>query len=280
MTTTSTNQPSASQPAQQVAGWADRGTTSVPAQVGAIAGTNLRSWSRNPGIIVQSLFFPAFMLLMFQLVFGKSIGQLGGGDSVFGYTALVALVGALYGSVATTLLLVEERESGLLSRMWTLPVNRYSFVAGRIAAEALRTGLSTIILFGVGIALGLRFEQGPLGALAALAVTMVFAVCVSVPVMALALVSNGLQAVQTLGGVFLFLLFFNSGFAPVTEFPGWLQPVVRAQPLSPAIEAIRGLTEGGPVLWPVAGVLAWAVVLIGMFGPLAVRRYHRAAEGR
>lgn len=260
--------------------WASRGSTGLPAQIGAIAGTNLRSWARNPGIIVQSLFFPAFMLLMFQLVFGQSMGNIGRGESVYGYTALVALVGALYGSVSTTLLLVEERESGLLSRMWTLPVNRYSFVAGRIWAEALRTAISTIMLFAVGIALGLRFEQGPLGALAALAITMIFAVSVAVPIMALGLVSNGLQAVQTLGGVFLFLLFFNSGFAPVTEFPGWLQPLVRAQPLSPAIEAMRGLTEGGPVLGPVAGVLAWAVVLVGVFGPLAVRRYHRAAEGR
>ena len=260
--------------------WAGRSSTGLPAQINAIAGTNLQTWVRDPGIIVQSLFFPAFMLLMFELVFGKSIGQLGGGDSVYGYTALVALVGALYGSVSTTLLLVQERESGLLSRMWTLPVNRYSFVAGRIWAEALRTGISTIILFAVGVALGLRFEHGPLGALAALAVTMLFAVSVAVPIMALALVSNGLQAVQTLGGLFLFLLFFNTGFASIEEFPGWLQPVVRAQPMSPAIEAMRGLTEGGPVLWPVAGVLAWAAVLIGVFGPVDVRRYQRAAEGR
>jgi hypothetical protein len=48
-------------------------------------------------------------------------------------------------------------------------------------------------------------------------------------------------------------------------FPGWLQPVVRAQPMS-AIEAVRALADGGPTLWPVLQSLAWIVGLIAMFG--------------
>lgn len=249
-------------------------------QIGVHTGTLLKSWSRDPGIVVQSLAFPTFMLLMFQLVFGKSVTALGSGDSVYGNTGLVALVGALYGTVATAMTLIAERDSGLLSRMWTLPVSRFGFIAGRLTAEAVRTGIATVVLFLVAMTMGFRFDQGVLPALGAWVVPMIFAVGVAAPVIALATVSTGTQSVQFLGGIFLFLLFFNSGFAPISEYPGWLQPVVRYQPMSPAIDAIRSLTEGGAVTGPLLGTVAWTVGLLVVFGPLAVRGYRRASEGR
>ncbi|WP_245557025.1 ABC transporter permease [Jongsikchunia kroppenstedtii] len=260
--------------------WPSRKAVGLPVQVAAQAGALLRAWTRDPGIVVQSLLFPTFMLLMFQLVFGKSVTQLGVGASVYGNTGLVALVGALYGTVATAMSLIHERDSGLLSRMWTLPVARSGFIAGRLTAEAVRTGLSTIVLFLVALSLGFRFEQGVAAGIGAWVVPMIFAVGVAVPVIALATVASGTQAVQLLGGVFLFLLFFNSGFAPVSEYPGWLQPAVRYQPMTPAIDAIRGLTEGGAVAAPLLGTIAWTIGLVIVFGPLAVRGYRRACEER
>lgn len=244
------------------------------------AGALLRSWSRDPGIVVQSLVFPAFMLLMFQLVLGKTVTSMGGGDSVYGNTGLVALVGALFGTLATAISLIHERDTGLLARMWTLPVPRAGFIAGRLLAEAVRTGIATVVLFAVAVPLGFRFEHGIAAGIGAVLVPMVFAVGIAVPVIAMATVASGKQAVQQLGGLFLLLLFFNSGFAPVTEYPGWLQPVVEHQPMSPAIEAVRGLTEGGEVAGPVLVTIAWTIGLIAVFGPLAVRGYRNAAERR
>lgn len=260
--------------------WPARRAVGPVAQTLVQTGTLLRSWTRDPGIVVQSLLFPTFMLLMFQLVFGRTVTALGAGDSVYGNVGLVALVGALYGTLATAISLIHQRESGLLSRMWTMPVSRSGFIAGRLAAEAVRTGLATIVLFAVALPLGFRFEQGFLASIGAWVVPMIFAIGVAVPVIALATISSGTQAVQLLGGIFLFVLFFNSGFAPVSEFPGWLQPVVRFQPMSPAIDTMRGLTEGGAVAGPLLGTLAWTVGLLVVFGPLAVRGYRRASEGR
>ncbi|MCF8602645.1 ABC transporter permease [Gordonia sp. HY442] len=259
--------------------WPLRRAVGPVAQVAVHTGTLLKSWSRDPGIVVQSLAFPTVMLLMFQLVFGKSVTALGSGDSIYGNTGLVALVAALYGTVATAMTLIHERDSGLLSRIWTLPVSRSGFIAGRLAAEAVRTGLATVVLFLVAMTMGFGFEQGVLSALGGLAVPMIFAVGVAAPVIALATVASGTQSVQFLGGVFLFLLFFNSGFAPISEYPSWLQPVVRNQPMSPAIDAIRSLTEGGPVAGPLTATIVWTVGLLAVFGPLAVRGYRRASEG-
>lgn len=244
------------------------------------AGALLRSWSRDPGIVVQSIVFPAFLLLMFQLVLGKTVTSMGGGDSIYGNTGLVALVGALFGTLATAISLIHERDTGLLARMWTLPVPRPGFLAGRLLAEALRTGIATVVLFAVAVPLGFRFEQGIAAGIGAVLVAMLFAVGIAVPVIAMAAVASGRQAVQQLNGFFLLLLFFNGGFAPVGEYPGWLQPVIRHQPMTPAIDAVRGLTEGGAVAQPLTVTVLWTVGLIVVFGPVASRGYRHAAGRR
>lgn len=260
------------------AAWPRRRSVSLPRQAAVHSGALLRTWARDPGIVVQSVAFPAFMLLMFQLVLGKTVTAMGGGDSVYGNTGLVALVGAMFGTLATAITLIHERDSGLLARLWTLPVPRSGFLAGRLLAEGLRTGMATVILFLVAVPLGFRFEQGVAAGIGAILVPIVFAIGFAVPVLALATVSSGQAAIQQLSGLFLLMLFFNTGFAPVSEYPGWLQPVVRYQPMSPAIDTMRGLTEGGAVAVPLAWTLAWTAGLIVAFGPLAVRGYRRAVQ--
>ncbi|APE35358.1 peptide ABC transporter permease [Nocardia mangyaensis] len=262
------------------ASWPARQAVPVLRQSVVQASALLRSWSRDPGIVVQSIVFPVFLLLMFQLVLGKTVTSMGGGDSIFGNTGLVALVGALFGTLATAISLIHERDTGLLARMWTLPVPRPGFLVGRLLAEAVRTGIATVVLFAVAIPLGFRFEQGIAAGIGAVLVAMVFAVGIAVPVIAMATVASGRQAVQQLNGFFLLLLFFNGGFAPVSEYPGWLQPVVRYQPMTPAIDTVRGLTEGGPVAEPLAITVLWTVGLIIVFGPVAFRGYRHAAERR
>ncbi|WP_328856774.1 ABC transporter permease [Williamsia herbipolensis] len=256
-----------------------RASVGVGRQAVVHASALLRTWSRDPGIVVQAVVFPVFLLLMFHLVLGKTITSMGSGDSIVGTTGLVALVGALYGTVAAALTVIADRDSGVLARLWTLPVHRSGFLAGRLLAEAVRTAIGTVVLFAVAMTMGFGFDQGIAAAVGALAVPVVFGVGVAIPVIALATVAAGREVVQLLGGAFLFLLFFTTGFAPLTEYPGWIRPVVAHQPMSPAIDAIAGLTDGGPVAVPLATTLAWALGFAIVFGPLAMRGYRRAAAG-
>ncbi|MBA4023326.1 MAG: peptide ABC transporter permease [Gordonia sp.] len=238
----------------------------------------LRAWSRDPAVVVQAIVFPAFLLVMFQLVLGETVTAMGGGDSVYGNVGLVALVGTMFGTISTGLSLTAERESGLLGRLWTLPVPRIGFITGRLVAEIVRTGVGTIVLFVVAIPMGFRFEQGIAFGAAALGVAMLCSLGWAVLVIALATVSSGKQIVTHLGALFLLMLFFNSGFVPVTEYPGWLQPIVRYQPMSPAIDTMSGLTEGGAVAAPLTLTLLWVAGMTAVFGGLAVRGYRNAAE--
>jgi ABC-2 type transport system permease protein len=48
--------------------------------------------------------------------------------------------------------------------------------------------------------------------------------------------------------------------------------------MSPPIEVMRALAHEGPLLLPMVLTVGWAIALIAVFIPLAVRGYRVAAE--
>ena len=74
------------------------------------------------------------------------------------------------------------------------------------------------------------------------------------------------------------MFFFSTGFVPLDQFPKWLQPFVEHQPCSFVVEAMRGLSMGGPVLKPVLRTLLWFAGIAAIIAvPLAVG-YRRASR--
>lgn len=242
------------------------------------AGRLLRRWRRDPIVAVQALLFPTFLLIIYKLLIGKAVLAVTGHDSLYGLVPMCAVVGAVFGTLGAGLALPAERESGVLTRMWVQPVHRGSTVAGRLVAEAARTTASAVVLTIFGIALGLRFSYGWIAALAFVLVPVAISAGMATLVIAIAARADGKAMVTWLGAGCVLLLFLNTGVAPAGVFPGWLQPVVRFSPISPTIEAMRALAEGGPVLSPLWQAGLWAGVLVAVFAPAAVRGYRAAAE--
>jgi ABC-2 type transport system permease protein len=252
----------------------------IPLAVDSVvqAGRLLTRWRREPMVPVQSLLFPSFLLITYKLLIGKSILILTGTDSLYGLVPMCAVVGAIFGALGAGLAIPAERESGLLSRLWVLPVHRSSALAGRLLAEAARTLGAAVVITALGVALGLRFEAGWLATIPFILVPVVVVIGFSTVVIAIAVRADGRTMVTWFGSGCVVLLFFNSGVAPVAVFPSWLQPAVRLQPMSPTIQAMRAFAEGGATLWPLLQTFAWVLGLILVFGPMAVRGYRVAAE--
>ena len=275
---------SAEQPPEAVTTHATQGIpydpslTAFVSQSASEAGRLLRRWRRDPIVAVQALLFPTFLLVVYKLLIGKSVLAVTGHDSLYGLVPMCAVVGAVFGTLGAGLALPAERESGVLTRLWVQPVHRASTVAGRLVAEAARTTTSAIVLTIFGIALGLRFSYGWIAVLAFVLVPVAISAGMASLVIAIAARADGKAMVTWLGAGCVLLLFLNTGVAPAEVFPGWLQPVVRFSPISPTIEAMRGLAEGGPVLSPLWQAGLWAGVLVAVFAPAAVRGYRAAAE--
>ena len=158
-----------------------------------------------------------------------------------------------------------------------LPVHRASALTGRLLAEAARALVGAVVITAVGVTMGLRFHQSWFATVAFVLIPVLMVIGFATVIVAVGVQANGKNVITGLSTVCFLLLFFNSGMVPIDVFPDW-QPVVRAQPMSPAIEAMRALADGGPTLWPVLQSLAWVVGLIVVFGPMAVRGYRVAAE--
>ena len=92
--------------------------------------------------------------------------------------------------------------------------------------------------------------------------------------------SNRFKGVQLITVYAMIATFFCTGLVPVEKYPDWVQPFVRYQPMSAAVDAMRGLSVGGPVLMPMLGTLAWSAgILAACLWPIMVG-YRRASTSR
>ncbi|MGX1810238.1 ABC transporter permease [Nocardia sp. NPDC055321] len=238
----------------------------------------LIGWSRDPATTVQTLLYPAATLLMFRVVLGDSITQATGMPSIYGTVPMIMLVAAMSGSVVSALGFKVEKATGLLGRFHTMPTHRAAGLTGRLLAEAIRVLVTSIFVLLVGLCLGFRFWFGPAASIAMLLIPVLFAIGFAVLVTALATMSEGIMLVSIIGIISNLLMFFNSGFVPTFAYPQWLQSTVENQPMSTAIDAMKGLAFDGPIATPLLKTVAWSVGMIVVFAYPAVRGYRKAAE--
>jgi oleandomycin transport system permease protein len=124
--------------------------------------------------------------------------------------------------------------------------------------------------------MGFRFHTGLLSAVAACALTIFFAFCVSWAFVLLGVVMRNPGSVQGMAFLTLFpLTFGTSMIAPKDTLPGWLQTWVEINPVAHVMDASRGLLNGGPVAGPVTWTLLASFAFLAVFAPLAVRAYRR-----
>ncbi|MFD3744436.1 ABC transporter permease [Nocardia sp. NPDC058633] len=238
----------------------------------------LMVWLRDPSTTIQTIAYPAVTLLMFRIVLGDSITAATGAPSIYGQAALLTLVAAMTGAVVSALGFKREKASGLLSRFYTMPLNKASLLTGRLLAEMLRILITTLIVLLVAVPLGFLFMEDPLANVALVLVPVLFGIGFAVMVTALATITEGVMLISLIGILNTLLMFFNTGFVPVFAYPTWLQDVVANQPMSCAIDAMKGLSYGGPVAEPLLKTVAWTVVMIAVFAYPAIAGYKKAAE--
>jgi ABC-2 type transport system permease protein len=237
----------------------------------------LRRWSRDTATVFESLIMPAVLLVTLDIVFRDVVSQVTGHSALYNSVPLVAMVGTMTGGMIAGIGLMRERTDGLLSRLWVVPVHRASGLLSRLAADVVRIVVTTAVILCVGLVLGFRFRQGTLASMAWLLIPIPLGMAFSVAVITLALYAAHTVMVELTEGIWGLLMFFSTGFIPLDQFPRWIQPVVQHQPVSCAIEAMRGLSLGGPVVAPIFEMVLWSVGIAAACAiPMAIG-YRRAS---
>ncbi|MGO8934500.1 MAG: ABC transporter permease [Terracidiphilus sp.] len=159
--------------------------------------------------------------------------------------------------------IVDGRQKKLLKRMVASPMPRWQFLAGYLLSRLVMLAIEVVFFLGFAkLVFGVPF-RGPLWQLALLCVL------VSLVFSALGLLvasrAKTMEAVSGLMNLVMFPMWILSGvFFSASRFPAMIQPLVRALPLTAAIDALRGnMLQGVPLsqLTVQVGImLAWFVV--------------------
>ncbi|MDA2895416.1 ABC transporter permease [Mycolicibacterium sp. BiH015] len=252
--------------------------SSLAVETFLFAGRLFTHWRREPLVPIQAVLFPTFLLITYYLLVGESVTKVTGTDSLYGLVPTCAVAGAMFGALAASFNIRVEREYGLLSRMWVLPVHRASALTGRLVAEAARTLVASAMITVVGVGLGLRFQGTWLDLAMFLVVPAAVAVIFSMALIAIAVRTSNSMVLMWLSVPAIGAVFASSGSPPVELLPGWIRPVIEFQPMAATIGAMRSLALGDPALPQILVGLLWAVGLAAVIGPLAVVGYRAAAE--
>ncbi len=149
-------------------------------------------------------------------------------------------------------------------------------LVGPLLADLARYTAASTVLLSVGWLMGFRASGDAVGLLAGIALILAFAFGLSWIWTLVGLVLRSENAVMTVGNMIMFpLTFVSNVFVPVDTLPGWLQPVVHVNPISILTSAVRGWVHGSPDLAASGLVLVASAMLIAVFGPWTMRRYHR-----
>ena len=244
---------------------------------GVLTARVLRRWSRDTATVFESLIMPAVLLVTLDIVFSDVVSQVTGHSALYNSVPLAVMVGVMTGAMIGGIGLVRERTAGLLSRLWVVPVHRASGLLSRLAADAVRIAVTTAVVLCVGLVLGFRFRQGIPATVAWLFIPIPLGLAFSMAVITVALYAAHTIMVEATETIWALLMFFSVGFVPLEQFPHWLQPVVKHQPVSCAIEVMRGLSLGGPVRAPMVEMLLWAVGIVAACAIPMTIGYRRAS---
>ena len=237
----------------------------------------LTRWAHDLVTVLEALVLPILLMLTLNIVLGHLIYAMTHDSALYSIVPLIALAGAISGSAFVAIDLMRECSSGLLCRLWVLPVHRASGPLSRIVAEAVRIVVTTMVMLGAGVLLGFRFREGVIASLMWVSVPVIFGMAFAALVTTVALYTAKTLVVEAVELMQLLLIFFSTGLLPLNQYPRWIQPVVAHQPVSYAIAAMRGLSAGGPVRSPMVATLLWSAgIAAACVVPMAVG-YRRAS---
>ncbi len=241
-----------------------------------ITGRNLIRLKRNPIVIVAIAIFPTVFLSGFWII-GQKLMARQGVDYIQYLVPVINIQVLFFAGLGSAIMLAKDIETGMMNRCRVMPISRVAVVAGLVMAYMVRAFLATVILFFVAYGFGFRFYGGLLAWIGYFTLVTVFtATCITgYSILALKLRDPTLvDAVAIIPYTPLLLL--SNGFSPTENFPSWLQPFVRYQPVSITCDALRALLGGDQAgLSLFIASLVWLLGLLIVLGLWSVRLYKK-----
>jgi ABC-2 type transport system permease protein len=245
-------------------------------QTAAISVRHLKTLLRQPAFLGITLTQPLIWLLLFGALFKRVVDIPGfATHNYIGYlTPGVVIMTALFSAGWTGMTFIEDMDSGVMDRFLTSPVERGALMAASLASQALVTIIQSLIIVGIGWAVGATFAGGVGGVAVLVGVSVLIALAVGALSNGLALVARQRETLIAASSTLVLpLTFLSSAFLQENLVTPWIRDVARFNPVDWAIKAGRDVI-GAHVAWGTVGsYVGFLLVSVAVAGWLATRAF-------
>ncbi|GAA2093494.1 ABC transporter permease [Kitasatospora saccharophila] len=220
----------------------------VPARVLAMCTVELQKLRHDRTELYTRAVQPALWLLIFGETFTRLKAIPTGGIPYLDYLAPgIIAQSAMFIAIFYGIMIIWERDSGVLTKLLVTPTPRAALVTGKAFAAGVKAVVQAAVVVLLAAVLGVGMTANPLrllGVAVAVVLGSAFFSCLSMTIAGIVLTRDRLMGI---GQAITMPLFFGSNaLYPVDLMPGWLRAVSRANPLSYQVDALRGLLIGTP----------------------------------
>ena len=248
-----------------------------------VAQRNLMQIVRIPAVLVFELVQPVMFVLLFVYVFAGNIANIPEGiDGYVNYLMPgIIIQNAIFGATTTAIGIAEDLKAGFVDRFRSLPMARSAMLGGRATSDLIKNFILLLVVIGIGYLVGFSFEEGLVGAVGMIVLTMAVSFTFSWVMAWIALSVKKLEAVQAAAFTGIFpLVFMSSALVPIAGMADWVQVIARNNPISHWADAARVLAlgpyEGSQPLPDLLWLSTiWIVGILAVFIPLSIRLYNK-----
>ncbi|WP_039795350.1 antibiotic transporter [Nocardia araoensis] len=235
--------------------------------------TRLIAPSVQSGELITSVLAPVTFTASFYIPLKTIMTVIGTGFSSYAQymMPLVILQAAAFTAVSAAFRAATDSVAGLNRRFGSMPIGPLIPVTARLSGSVFRLIIALISASICGHVIGFRFYNGPAHTLGFVLFSLLIGVALIWGGDVIGTMSRNPEATaQALVLPPLILGMLSTGIAPADQFPEWVQPFVRNQPVSQwaiALRAFAGDTgpNAGEVTWSLMfPPLAWALGYLGV----------------
>ncbi len=228
----------------------------------------LKRYFRSKTRIVGALGQPMLFLLALGYGLGPVFERAGEGDYVQFLVPGIISMSILFTSMFNGIEIIWDRQFGFLKETLVAPVSRVRIMLGRTLGGATVAILQGMMILGIALLIGFRFES-----LSGLPVALLFMILIATLFTALgtaiASLLEDMHGFQLIMNFLVMPLFFLSGaLFPIQNLPPALGTVVQFNPLSYGVDGLRGALLGTYDIgfWTNFNVLTLSMVILVIIG--------------
>ncbi|MEW6553436.1 MAG: ABC transporter permease [Actinomycetota bacterium] len=203
------------------------------------------------GAFAQPLIYLALMGTGLQAAF-KSFGSGETKYITFMYPGIVSMT-VLFTAMFSAISIIWDREFGFLKEMMVAPIPRSSVAMGKVLGGGTTALMQGFILLLFMPLVGIPYNLEKI--LVMILVMFLLAICLTAFGVAFAARMRSMEAFPIIMNFVLMPMFFLSGaLFPLQDLPRWMEILTRINPMTYAVDAIRGVALKGITVTSAASV--------------------------